>query len=58
MNLTVIEQFAEHVVGEVISDAERIAEILASDWAMFVNKTEPASEPASIEAAPTPSEEL
>lgn len=36
MNLTVIEQFADRVVGEIITDVDEIKSVLASDFARFV----------------------
>ena len=52
MNLTVIEKFAEHAVGDVIADADKVAAVLKSEFASFVVRVAPGQEPAP---APQPS---
>jgi hypothetical protein len=45
MNLTVIEKFLEHEVGEIITDVEKVDTILRSEFAKFVVKVSPKAEP-------------
>ncbi len=52
MNLTVIEKFAAHEVGDVITDAEKVAALLKSEFARFVVKVAPTS-PAPQPALPS-----
>ena len=58
MILTVIKQFAQHQVGDVISDAEKAAAILKSEFAHFVARTPaPDAEPQPSPEASAKSED-
>ena len=54
MALAVIEPFAEHAIGDRITDSAEVAAILASDAHVFVVRV--ADEPAPV-AAPEPAKE-
>lgn len=45
-HLVVVENFLNHVKGEVITDAEKVAEILESEWQAHVVKKAPTEDSA------------
>lgn len=52
MHLRVIEAFADHAIGDTITDAEEVAAILESHAVAFVVKFLPAEVPAAAEEDP------